>query len=102
MSLKAFWAIDAQLFDPQPPIDSANLLIDDDLCVHYPWMTNFKGLSMGVDILRADVNHGLISGNKWYKLRYWLLDYLETQKRHQNSIPLVSYGGSHSLSLIHI
>ncbi len=61
-----------------PPIDSLQspLLLD-------------AGITLNV--LRLDKIHPLLSGNKWYKLKYNLLEF--QQKRE---LPILSFGGAYS------
>lgn len=47
--------------------------------------------NVAVDILRLDKIHPLVSGNKWFKLRY----YLEEAKK-ENKKTIVTYGGAWS------
>lgn len=44
-----------------------------------------------VNVLRLDKSHPLLSGNKWYKLKYNLLEF--QQKRE---LPILSFGGAYS------
>lgn len=48
-----------------------------------------------VDMLRLDVIHPVVSGNKWYKLRY----YLQTAK-NQNARTILTFGGAYSNHLV--
>ncbi len=48
-----------------------------------------KGLF--AEVLRLDLLHPLVSGNKWYKLRYYL-----EEARNQNKDRLVTFGGAWS------
>jgi 1-aminocyclopropane-1-carboxylate deaminase len=40
-----------------------------------------------VAILRLDLLHPVVSGNKWFKLQYYLQDALATQKNKSDSGP---------------
>jgi len=51
--------------------------------------------SIGADMLRLDKIHPLVSGNKWFKLRY----YLEEAKQ-QNKKRVVTFGGAWSNHII--
>ena len=51
----------------------------------------FAQQDVQVDVLRADLLHPLISGNKWFKLKYNLL-----QARAQGCRSLLSFGGAWS------
>ncbi len=48
-----------------------------------------KGIS--ADILRLDKLHPVLSGNKWFKLRYYI-----DEARQQNKDTLVTFGGAWS------
>lgn len=50
---------------------------------------------IGVDVLRLDQLHPVISGNKWFKLRHHILDAVQ-----QNKKGLVSFGGAYSNHLV--
>lgn len=52
-----------------------------------PWLSNEQ---TNVYVLRLDKIHPLISGNKWYKLRYYLD---EAKKQHKK---VVTFGGAYS------
>lgn len=54
------------------------------------WVQNHK-----IDVLRLDKIHPLISGNKWFKLKYNLL---EAQKRKQKT--LLTFGGAYSNHIV--
>jgi 1-aminocyclopropane-1-carboxylate deaminase len=55
----------------------------------------FRKSDLQVDVLRLDQLHPVVSGNKWFKLKY----YLERAK-HEEKNKLVSFGGSYSNHLI--
>ena len=59
---------------------------------HLPF---FSSNGISVDILRLDLIHPVISGNKWFKLKYYLTDAKETNKS-----TLVSFGGAFSNHLV--
>ena len=46
---------------------------------------------LSVDVLRLDKIHPFVSGNKWYKLKYHLMEALEAGKSE-----VISFGGMHS------
>ncbi len=71
-------AIDFSLFDKKIPIDSIDLQLEN-------------GQSKVIDILRLDKIHPTISGNKWFKLKYNLL---EAERMNADSI--LSFGGAFS------
>lgn len=48
-----------------------------------------KGIT--ADILRLDLLHPIVSGNKWFKLRYYI-----EQAQEQNKKSLVTFGGAWS------
>jgi 1-aminocyclopropane-1-carboxylate deaminase len=48
-----------------------------------------------VDVLRLDLIHPVIAGNKWFKLKYYL-----ERARHEEKNKLVSFGGAYSNHLI--
>lgn len=48
-----------------------------------------------VDILRIDEMHPIISGNKWYKLRFYI-----QQAMNENANTLASFGGPYSNHLV--
>ncbi|MEO7530249.1 MAG: pyridoxal-phosphate dependent enzyme [Sediminibacterium sp.] len=52
-----------------------------------------KGVS--VDILRLDLVHPVISGNKWFKLQYYLQDAIHTGKT-----TIASFGGAYSNHIV--
>ena len=55
----------------------------------------FREHGLLVDVLRLDQIHPIVSGNKWFKLKY----YLERAKREEKKM-LVSFGGAFSNHLI--
>ena len=46
---------------------------------------------VSVNVLRLDKCHPLLSGNKWYKLKYNLLEF-----QQQRELPILSFGGAYS------
>ncbi len=46
---------------------------------------------VSLNVLRLDKCHPLLSGNKWYKLKYNLLEFQE-----QAELPILSFGGAYS------
>ncbi len=69
--------------------DLSNISLD-------PWdHPEFRKNQIQSDVLRLDKIHPLISGNKWFKLKY----YIENAKK-ANKNKLVSYGGSYSNHLL--
>ncbi len=51
--------------------------------------------SITIDVLRLDQIHPIVSGNKWYKLRFYIQDALDT-----NSNTIASFGGPYSNHLV--
>lgn len=70
-------------------------IIDIDLAtidkLHLP---EFAEKKLSVDVLRLDKIHPIISGNKWFKLKYYLEDAVQ-QKRS-----IVTFGGAYSNHII--
>jgi 1-aminocyclopropane-1-carboxylate deaminase len=61
-----------------------------------PWNhPEFKKNELNVEVLRLDKIHPEISGNKWFKLKYFL-----ENARKANKQKLVSFGGAYSNHLI--
>jgi 1-aminocyclopropane-1-carboxylate deaminase len=52
-------------------------------------------LGATVDVLRLDVMHPIVSGNKWFKLKYYLKD---AQEKQYNKI--VTFGGAYSNHIV--
>src|SRR6476659_5741114 len=50
---------------------------------------------IGVSVLRLDKIHPVISGNKWFKLKYYLEDAANQNKDH-----IVTFGGPYSNHII--
>src|SRR4051812_25499055 len=48
-----------------------------------------------MEVLRLDEVHPIISGNKWFKLQYYLKEAVEKEKK-----VLVTYGGAYSNHLL--
>lgn len=70
-------------------IDTGNIRIQ-------PWNhPEFEKKEINVDILRLDLIHPLISGNKWFKLKYHLDEALK-----QGKTGIVSFGGVWSNHLV--
>ena len=55
----------------------------------------YQEKNVDVDVLRIDKIHSIVSGNKWFKLRY----YLEEAKRKQKST-IVTFGGAWSNHIV--
>lgn len=58
-------------------------------------LTLFSGDSIEVDILRTDLIHPVVSGNKWFKLRYYLEEAIALKKER-----IVSFGGAYSNHIV--
>ncbi|HSZ85343.1 MAG TPA: hypothetical protein VK787_04895, partial [Puia sp.] len=70
-------------------------IIDIDLAtideLHLP---EFAEKKLSIDVLRLDKIHPIISGNKWFKLKYYLDDAVQ-QKRS-----IITFGGAYSNHII--
>ncbi len=55
----------------------------------------FQKKELGIDVLRLDKIHPYISGNKWFKLKYYLESARKTNKQK-----LISFGGAYSNHLL--
>lgn len=55
----------------------------------------FAAFGLTADVLRLDEVHPVISGNKWYKLKYWLEQCIGAQKKG-----LITWGGAWSNHLV--
>lgn len=55
----------------------------------------FKTKGISVDVLRLDLVHPVISGNKWFKLKYHLADAISLRKKG-----VVTFGGAFSNHLV--
>jgi 1-aminocyclopropane-1-carboxylate deaminase/D-cysteine desulfhydrase-like pyridoxal-dependent ACC family enzyme len=55
----------------------------------------FKKKEISIDVLRLDKIHTIISGNKWFKLKYYLQEVLRQGKRG-----IISFGGPYSNHLV--
>lgn len=60
--------------------------------LHRGWYTPFV---QGIDMLRLDVIHPIVSGNKWYKLQHYLKDAV---KKEADTI--LTFGGAYSNHLV--
>ena len=57
-----------------------------------PYLSNNN---VAVDTLRLDKVHPIVSGNKWYKLRYYIQNAIDIQ-----STTIASFGGPYSNHLV--
>jgi 1-aminocyclopropane-1-carboxylate deaminase len=55
----------------------------------------FRYHNLQIDVLRLDRIHPAISGNKWFKLKYWL-----EKAKKENKTKLISFGGAYSNHLL--
>lgn len=60
--------------------------------LHRGWYTQFV---QGIDMLRLDVIHPIVSGNKWYKLQHYLKDAVEKE-----ADTILTFGGAYSNHLV--
>ncbi|HUX84175.1 MAG TPA: pyridoxal-phosphate dependent enzyme [Chitinophagaceae bacterium] len=74
--------------DPELP-DFSRIRIDR---LAVPELT---GKKISLDVLRLDLLHPLLSGNKWFKLRYWI-----QEARLLGKEILLSFGGAYSNHLV--
>ncbi|MEO6071525.1 MAG: pyridoxal-phosphate dependent enzyme [Chitinophagaceae bacterium] len=51
--------------------------------------------NISVDVLRLDVIHPIISGNKWFKLKFYLQEALD-----QNKKTIITFGGAYSNHIV--
>lgn len=58
-------------------------------------LTGFAGNTISVDILRLDLLHPVVSGNKWFKLRYYLEEALSLNKKN-----IATFGGAYSNHIV--
>lgn len=58
-------------------------------------LNHFSTELVRVDILRIDLLHPVVSGNKWFKLQYYLQEALDT---HKNKI--ATFGGAYSNHIV--
>jgi 1-aminocyclopropane-1-carboxylate deaminase len=58
-------------------------------------LPSFSTKEIAVDILRLDLLHPIVSGNKWFKLQYYLQDAVATGKT-----TIASFGGAYSNHIV--
>lgn len=63
--------------------------------IHIQSLQSLSADYIQTDILRLDLIHPVISGNKWFKLKYYLEDAIQ-----QNATCLVSFGGAYSNHIV--
>ena len=54
-----------------------------------------KEFEMYIDVLRLDEIHPIVSGNKWYKLKYYL-----QEAKQLNKETILTFGGAYSNHII--
>lgn len=59
---------------------------------HIPWLSRNN---VEVYVLRTDKTHPVISGNKWFKLRYYIKDALHLSKKQ-----IITFGGAFSNHIV--
>ncbi len=59
------------------------------------FLNYYKSLGHTVDMLRLDLVHPIISGNKWYKLKAYL-----QEAKEQNANTIASFGGPYSNHIV--
>ena len=55
----------------------------------------YTNADLQVDVLRLDEIHPIVSGNKWFKLQYYLADAIQ-----KNKSELASFGGAYSNHIV--
>src|SRR5688572_7467926 len=55
----------------------------------------FEKAKIEMHVLRLDKIHTIVSGNKWFKLKYYLVEVMEQTKRG-----IITFGGPYSNHLI--
>jgi len=63
--------------------------------IHIQPLPGLSGDTIQTDILRLDLVHPIVSGNKWFKLKYYL-----EEAREQGAECLVSFGGAYSNHIV--
>ena len=63
--------------------------------IHIQSVKTLSNQDVHTDILRLDLIHPVISGNKWFKLKYYLDEALTT-----NANKLASFGGAYSNHIV--
>ncbi len=62
---------------------------------HIQHLKSFNRNNINVDVLRLDTIHPIVSGNKWYKLQYYIQDAIT-----KNYTTIVTFGGAYSNHII--
>lgn len=63
--------------------------------IHIQSLPGLSAHGIQTDILRLDLVHPVVSGNKWFKLKYYL-----EEARAQDAACLVSFGGAYSNHIV--
>ena len=58
-------------------------------------LADWEKHNISVDVLRLDVIHPIISGNKWFKLKFYLQEALD-----QNKKTIITFGGAYSNHIV--
>ena len=56
---------------------------------------SLRDAGIGMDVLRLDKIHTIVSGNKWFKLKYYIQDALRFQKKG-----IITFGGAYSNHIV--
>ena len=76
------------------PVEMDSILLQP--AIIQPWIAEeFSAGGLNVDVLRLDLIHSVISGNKWYKLKYHLEQALIGKYKM-----LLTWGGAYSNHLV--
>jgi 1-aminocyclopropane-1-carboxylate deaminase/D-cysteine desulfhydrase-like pyridoxal-dependent ACC family enzyme len=70
--------------------------LQDEINIHDVFIqplndNRFRNVNIHVDVLRLDKIHPIVSGNKWFKLKYWLQNAAE-----KNYTTIATFGGAFS------
>ncbi len=58
-------------------------------------LSHFSNVDVEVDVLRLDLLHPIVSGNKWFKLQYYL-----TEAKELGADTITSFGGAYSNHIV--
>lgn len=75
-------------------INSVKVQINTTLAVIQP-LSLGKDQKLAIDVLRLDLIHPVISGNKWYKLQFYMEEAI-----HTGSTEIASFGGAYSNHIV--
>jgi 1-aminocyclopropane-1-carboxylate deaminase/D-cysteine desulfhydrase-like pyridoxal-dependent ACC family enzyme len=70
-------------------------LVFEQITVDEIFSDELKKKNIGLSVLRLDKIHPVISGNKWFKLKYWLEDAKAKNMEH-----LLTFGGPYSNHIV--